>query len=535
MTATGHNGSGTYTYTWYAGTSVSGTPVATGPTAILSPTVNGQKYVVEVNDGVTTAVSSPITLTFNSNMAPVIAGGTQNVAAGHATILLSQVTQGNATGYHWSSPNNLLASGEETKAYPSTMPLSANETFTYYVTDANGCISRPAEVSVEVDESADALAIEVAADMTDLCRGNVAHLNVVATQGTLSENAVYEWIPSTYLTDANTAHPEFTATVAGDYTYLVKVTDQGKVFVADVDLTVKAFDAPEFAWDPTNPKSYELNGSFLMKTTVTKETTGPYRYHWLKPQDQTVPLAQYSVQTATELYYDFAVVMSDANGCQTTDTLKAHISTETSGGGEIEIKVEDVNACAVAAGRTGTVTLSVIKTAGPEEVTYAWKANGNSLPLSDENTANATVNIAGAAAGLYSFTITVADASDNTNKVEESVLLTIAEAPNISLAEHCVALHKDSIYVLTIANSDECDYLWQQSVYGTDWETPTDKGTGEDCEVTMEDQDMRYILIATNTESKCSTSDTAMIYRIPDAPKVEIDTNLTHLDIKLAW
>lgn len=54
VTATGHNGSGTYTYTWYAGTSVSGTSVATGATAILSPTVNGQKYVVEVNDGVTT-------------------------------------------------------------------------------------------------------------------------------------------------------------------------------------------------------------------------------------------------------------------------------------------------------------------------------------------------------------------------------------------------------------------------------------------------------------------------------------------------
>ncbi len=168
-------------------------------------------------------------------------------------------------------------------------------------------------------------------------------------------------------------------------------------------------------------------------------------------------------------------------------------------------------------------------------MTYAWKANGNSLPLSDENTANATVDIAGAAAGLYSFTITVSDAGDNTNKVEESVLLTIAEAPNVSLAEHCVALHKDSVFVLTIANSDECDYLWQQSVYGTDWETPTDKGTGQDCEVTMGDQDMRYILIATNTESQCSTNDTAMIYRIPDAPKVEIDTNLTHLDIKLSW
>ena len=113
--------------------------------------------------------------------------------------------------------------------------------------------------------------------------------------------------------------------------------------------------------------------------------------------------------------------------------------------------------------------------------------------------------------------------------------MTIAEAPNVSLAEHCVALHKDSVFVLTIANSDECDYLWQQSVYGTDWETPTDKGTGQDCEVTMGEQDMRYILIATNTESQCSTNDTAMIYRIPDAPKVEIDTNLTHLDIKLSW
>lgn len=542
VTATGLNGSGIYTYAWYAGTAVSGNPVATGAKVVLSPTVNGQKYVVEVNDGLTTAVSLPITLTFNNNTAPTIAGGTQNVAAGQSTILLSKVTQGTAASYHWSSPNDLLVSGDETKANPATKPLSADETYTYYVKDANGCISKPADVKVVVDKAADALAIEATADMVNLCLGNVSHFKVSATKGTLSADAEYEWTPSDNLTGANTAEPVFTTTIGGNYPYLVTVRDQGKVLVASVSVTVKAHHAPEFAWDEPNcSTSYNKVGDPIKVTTkVTKETTKPYTYHWLKPSDVKNELHDYSVQTTEQPQYDFAVVMIDANGCQTADTLKKHIEVGTADV-KIEIKAENVSVCAVPEGVDGTATLVVVKTAGPDNVTYDWKPkSGNTLTLTDADKANAIVNLSGVVAGDYIFTVKVMDANNNTNYAEKDVKLTVNKLPVFQIDEHCLALHKDSVFTLNVANTGDYSYLWQVSMYDKSqkqWGTPIQKGDNKYCEVQMSNQDMRYILKVedNSTSLHCAAFDTAYVYRIPDAPLVEIDTNTSRLDIKLEW
>ena len=541
VTATGLNGSGTYTYAWYAGTAVSGNPVATGATVMLSPTVNGQKYVVEVNDGLTTAVSLPVTLTFNNNTAPTIAGGTQNVAKGQSTILLSKVTQGVAASYHWSSPNDLLVSGDETKANPATKTLSADETYTYYVKDANGCISKPADVKVVVDKDADALAIEATADMVNLCQGNVSHFKVSATKGTLSADAEYEWTPSTNLTGANTAEPVFTTTTGGNFPYLVTVRDQGKVLVASVSVTVNAHQAPEFAWDEPNcSTSYNKVGDPIKVTTkVTKETTKPYKYHWLKPFEMTNQLHDYEVQTTEQPQYDFAVVMIDANGCQTADTLKKHIEVGAADV-KIEIEADDVPVCAVSEGVDGTATLVVVKTAGPDNVTYDWKSKGNTLTLKDADKANAIVNLSGVVAGDYTFTVKVSDANDNTNYAEKDVKLTVHKLPVFQIDEHCLALHKDSVFTLNVANTGDYSYLWQVSMYDKSqkqWGTASEAGKYEYCGDKMSNQDMRYILKVedNSTSLHCAAFDTAYVYRIPDAPLVEIDTNTSRLNIKLEW
>lgn len=541
VTATAFNGSGKYTFNWYAGTAVSGNPVATGATVMLSPTVNGQKYVVEVNDGNTTAVSLPVTLTFNNNTAPTIAGGTQNVAAGQSTILLSKVTQGVAASYHWSSPNDLLVSGDETKANPATKTLSADETYTYYVKDANGCISKPADVKVVVDKAADALAIEATADMVNLCQGNVSHFKVSATKGTLSADAEYEWTPSTNLTGANTAEPVFTTTTGGNFPYLVTVRDQGKVLVASVSVTVNAHQAPEFAWDEPNcSTSYNKVGDPIKVTTkVTKETTKPYKYHWLKPFEMTNELHDYEVQTTEQPQYDFAVVMIDANGCQTADTLKKHIEVGAADV-KIEIKAETVSVCAVSEGVDGTATLVVVKTAGPDDVTYDWKPKGNTLTLTDADKANAIVNLSGVVAGDYIFTVKVMDANNNTNYAEKDVKLTVNKLPVFQIDEHCLALHKDSVFTLNVANTGDYSYLWQVSMYDKSqkqWGTPIQKGDNKYCGDKMSNQDMRYILKVedNSTSLHCAAFDTAHVYRIPDAPLVEIDTNTSRLNIKLEW
>lgn len=536
--ATAVNGSGSYTYKWYAGTTVTGTPVAVGAEVMLTPAVNGQQYIVEVNDGSETAVSSPITLTFGPDLAPVVKGGTQHVAEGFATILLSDVTRGIATEYHW-SPASALASGEESKPNPQTTPLTDDETYTYYVADAKGCVSEPAEVKVIVDKNTDALVIEAEAGQVNLCRGNTARLRVKAVQGTLSAGAAYEWTPAAYLTDANTANPVFTATVAGDYTFRVKVTDGGKVYVADVNVKVQGNDAPEIAWKPGEcTTSYVPGGSVKMTVLVTKETTAPYTYHWLKPSVQSSAISDYSIATATASQYDFAVVVSDKNGCQTTDTLKAHLEIE-GGSQQIEIETEDVKVCAVPEGVDGTVTLSVTQTGGPDEVDYAWVADGGALSVSDANTADATVDIAGAGPGTYTFTVTVTARNDAANTVSKKVYLTVSALPEVQIDETCLARHKDSVFVLNVAKTGNYDYLWQESKYdhvGKMWQTPSDKGTSTKYEGNMAGQDLSYILIATDkSELHCKAADTAFVYRIPDAPVIEIDTNRTRLEVKLSW
>lgn len=532
VTATAINASGDCTYTWYAGTTPSGTPVATGRTAILSPSSNGQQYIVQVNDGTETATSSPIRLTFNDYEAPAISGGTQYVAAGHSTVLLSRVTTGAATGYHWSSPNNLLASGEETKPNPVTAVLSDDETYTYYVTDDNGCVSKPADVNVVVDKSADALAIEAGADMTELCRGNAAHLGVTAVQGTLPETATYEWTPSTHLTGANTAHPVFETVVPGSYTYFVKVSDGGRDYYASVDLTVKPHDAPEIAWDQV-PASYTTGSGFAVTTKVTKETTPPYAYHWLEPEVKlNDPESAFTVQTATGPQYRFTVYMTDENGCQSTDTLKTEVSAEASGDA-IEIAVENVAACA-----GGTATLRVEKKAGPDNVIYAWTST--EIPvIENANTAEATAQLTGIAPGVYTVRITVTAQDDNTNSASEDVKVSVNASPVVKIDRTCLALHKDSAAVLNIADAGNYDYLWQESKFDEAqdlWQTPEDKGDASSVTVTMHDQRLRYILTGTmRVGASCSASDTAVIYRIPDAPVLAIDTNTNHLDIMLKW
>lgn len=395
------------------------------------------------------------------------------------------------------------------------------------VKDANGC-SDSLEMNITVtDPNKLTLGIETdLAEGEELCIGNVAHLQVTTEGGKLTKDAKYQWSPSTGLDADTVANPVFTAETAGRQTYTVVVTEQGKTYEATVSLPVKDAEAPVFEWDPTNPESFAMNESFIMKIRPRNATQAPYTYTWLKPGN-SVNLPQYSIQTATQSSYEFAVVVADANGCRTTDTLTTRISI---GGNNIEIKTEtELTSCAV-----GTLALSVEITSGADQVSdYRWEGIENTLTLKDADSPNATLELDGVDAARYQFRITVIDKMNN--EVSQDVFVNVVTGPTIQLAETCVALHKDSLFVLNVVNPGDNSYLWQESLYGTDWGNLTDKGRGSELEVKMGDQDMRYIVTVKDEESKCEASDTAMIYRIPDAPTVEIDTNTTHLDIKLAW
>ncbi|MDE5611871.1 MAG: hypothetical protein K2I90_07645, partial [Odoribacter sp.] len=500
-----------------------------GATMTVNPTTNTEYTVTATGLNNCKAVAKHSmtinevpTLTWETNENALIAGDTKVWS-------ISAASGKEPYTYEWT--HNGVVDENYTDTEYSLTGVEDVEVLAVKVKDANGCADS-LEKSITVTKL-DELTIDIEtglAEGEELCLGNVAHLKVITTQGALTSDATYKWSPSEGLDADDVANPVFTATTAGKQTYKVVVTEQGKSFEATVDLPVKNAEAPILDWDPTNPESFVMGEKITMKTIVTKGSPSGNHYVWFKPVfDDKTDLPQYSVNTADKNAYDFAVLMTDANGCRTTDTLTTRISI--GGADAIEIKTEsEVRKCAV-----GDVTLSVEKTAGTDQVAYLWERVGNTLVMDDEDTPNVTIRLDGVPAGLYSFSITVTDLNDATNKATSEVLLEIVSAPSVELEEACVALHKDSIVVLNVANPGDYTYFWQESLYGTAWGTPTDKGYGQTVEVRMGDQDMRYILTVRDEESKCEASDTAMIYRIPDAPVVEIDTNTTHLDIKLAW
>lgn len=538
--ATAENGDGKYVFKWYKGTTPSGTPVAEGDTVYLSLSGTSEKYVVEVTDNNGAGekvVSDPVTVTNNGNFAPTAIGGVQYVAAGNATTLLSAVSDGERPYRYYWTPGDKLAAGEQGNACPHTQVLTANQEYTYYVADKNDCISQPAKVTVNVEESADAIAVKATTDNTLLCIGNRAHFNVVAVEGSLPADARYEWTPGSDLSAGNIAAPVFTATAAGVYEYVVKVTANGKTMASKVKVEVKNAQAPAIAWDGSNPTSYTAGTALTMKAKASGGAGSGYMFHWMKPSVDHEPNGMYIISTPSAPNYTFEVYVTDANGCASSDTLSTDI---TAGGGVVPIVAEAGDTTVCASADREIVELTAKVSSGHTRLDYDWTGKGNTIPLTDANQATVRIDIAGLTPGTYTFELKLTDQdhTDNTAIVEAHV--TVQALPQAKIdRDTIVVCHKNDPFILNVVNSAGNTYLWDESVYDmvtSSWGTPRSKGTSNYVSGTMQDNDLRYVLTVTdNTPAGCQAYDTAYVYRIPDAPKVAIDTNTNALTAKLKW
>jgi len=538
--ATAENGDGKYVFKWYKGTTPSGTPVAEGDTVYLSLSGTSEKYVVEVTDNNGAGekvVSDPVTVTNNGNFAPTAIGGVQYVAAGNATTLLSAVSDGERPYRYYWTPGDKLAAGEQGNACPHTQVLTANQEYTYYVADKNDCISQPAKVTVNVEESADAIAVKATTDNTLLCIGNRAHFNVVAVEGSLPADARYEWTPGSDLSAGNIAAPVFTATAAGVYEYVVKVTANGKTMASKVKVEVKNAQAPAIAWDGSNPTSYTAGTALTMKAKASGGAGSGYMFHWMKPSVDHEPNGMYIISTPSAPNYTFEVYVTDANGCASSDTLSTDIAA---GGGVVPIVAEAGDTTVCASADREIVELTAKVSSGHTRLDYDWTGKGNTVPLTDANQATVRIDIAGLTPGTYTFELKLTDQdhTDNTAIIEAHV--TVQALPQAKIdRDTIVVCHKNDPFILNVVNSAGNTYLWDESVYDmvtSSWGTPRSKGTSNYVSGTMQDNDLRYVLTVTdNTPAGCQAYDTAYVYRIPDAPKVAIDTNTNALTAKLKW
>ncbi|MDE5611182.1 MAG: hypothetical protein K2I90_04085, partial [Odoribacter sp.] len=166
------------------------------------------------------------------------------------------------TAWQWLPIDKLAATEEGEKQYPLTAALSTSQKYQLFVTNADGCVSRPDEMVVFVlpfdgTEGGDIptppvseglnLAIQPLADT--LCLGAERWIAVKDMLGNLSSNVTYTWVTEPSVTlKMNTKRDSvlFTPTAAGDYTFSAFVEDGGKKMALRSSIRVNDSQAPRF-------------------------------------------------------------------------------------------------------------------------------------------------------------------------------------------------------------------------------------------------------------------------------------------------
>lgn len=282
LSATATKGTPGYTYKWFV-EGVPGTILSSDSTFVAKPTV-ATNYVVQVTDNnspIANTAFDTVRLTMGANTAPVAdAGADMTVVSGSTTVLFGSAT-GGASGYTYTwSPLDKL-SVDKTTASPTTIGLTSAQTYSLYVTDANGCKSKPDDVLVSVLTDAEFFAIEATASPQTICMGNTSILGVNVTQGTMPDDVTYLWTPKTNLgTTWNTASPKFTSVSAGTFDYYVTVSNRkGQHTSAKVTVTVTSDNAPQIAFDGA-PRC--VGDTIYVKHTGEPAPTGYDRFVSLK-------------------------------------------------------------------------------------------------------------------------------------------------------------------------------------------------------------------------------------------------------------
>ncbi|RYF91907.1 MAG: T9SS type A sorting domain-containing protein, partial [Chitinophagaceae bacterium] len=147
--------------------------------------------------------------------------------------------------------------------------------------------------------------------------GSVAEpFNQVDALSFANKEYKYQWSPATFLSNANDANPEFTATTAGSYNYTLTVTDLcGNTATDQVTIVVAGLPAAPVI-SPANPVLSHRN-AFRENLTVTQQAG--LSYTWLEngtAQANTTNTHPISFNNST--LTQFSVRATNATGCSST-------------------------------------------------------------------------------------------------------------------------------------------------------------------------------------------------------------------------
>jgi hypothetical protein len=392
----------------------------------FSATVSGT-YVftltVTDNDGHTSASDS---VTITARTAPVANAGADAKAFTGAVVTLdgsaSTDADGSISSYAWtktSGPSVTLTGASSAKA--SFTPTTAGSyVFTLTVTDNSGLT---ASDSVTITVQAKPIA-NAGADAT-ATTGTAVALNGSASSDPDGSIASYAWAqtsgPATTLSNATTARPSFTPTVAGSYVFALTVTDNSGLTATD-SVTITARSAP-VANAGADAKAFTGAVATLDGSASTDADGTISSYAWTQTSGKSVTLTGASsakasfTPTAADSYV-FTLTVTDNDGLKGSDSVT------------ITVQAKPIaNAGTDAEALTGTtVTLdgSASSDADGTISSYAWtKTGGPSVTLTGASSAKA--GFTPAVAGSYVFTLKVTDNDGNT--ASDSVTITVHSAP----------------------------------------------------------------------------------------------------------
>ena len=391
-TATVNGGTSPYTYSWSNGATTS---TITG--------LDAGSYTVTMTDanGCTTTqtvtVVEPSALTSSSSSTDATGNG---IADGTAMVVANGGT----------SPYTYLWSNGATTA--SVTGLLAG-TYTVVITDANGCTTTE---TVTVGEP-NALTSSVSStDVT--CNGDADGTATIVVNGGTS--------PYTYLWSNGQTTATATGLLAGTYT--VVSTD------ANGYTTTETVTVIEPSALTSSSSSTDATGNGIADGTamvVANGGTSPYTYLWSNGAT--------TASVTGLLAGTYTVVITDANGCTTTETVTV---------GEPNALTSSVSSTDVTCNGDADGTATIVVNGGTSPYTYLW-SNG-------QTTATAT----GLLAGTYTVVATDANGYTTTQTAVVGEPTAIVNNGSVINAISCNGANDGSIVLNVIGGTMPYTYLW---------------------------------------------------------------------------
>ncbi|PMD92521.1 hypothetical protein BWI97_20785 [Siphonobacter sp. BAB-5405] len=230
-------GTGNFTYQWFAGSTSTGSPVATTATFTTPAVTEATTYTLQVKDGAGCFDIDQVTVVpavANAGGSKSVCQGSGGVQLGTAPVASSSVT------YAWSvvSGGPLSTLSCTTCAQPIANPsVATTYRLTVSVKQKNGTVCTTTSEATVTPVAAPSNTVTFAGSDKTICKNQSVQLG-----GTADASFAYTWTSGQYLDNSQVANPTFTAGTAavsnGFIDYTVNAEKNGCVFTDQVRVSV---------------------------------------------------------------------------------------------------------------------------------------------------------------------------------------------------------------------------------------------------------------------------------------------------------